>query len=236
MAGQCREWRVTRIHSMHRRRLSPTRASRCHRLLQRNGNATIPDHALNWSWTRLLPTSTIPHWYQKASKRHQNVPKVESGDLRSLRNFKAALPLTDLRLCLECAPFKKHVCIYIHICNIYNYIYQPDKMRHWEKNGWTHFYPKRVQWNRKTKLWLLFCRVGFGYSTKNLGRKGWEESRKRWLFMREERMAKCRQRLPGADNFRLSCRCWRCKLIEEKHLQRSCLQPLMGSIIIFHHS
>jgi len=45
----------------------------------------------------------------KGIKRHQNVPKVESGDLRSLRNFKAALPLTDLRLCLECAPFKKHV-------------------------------------------------------------------------------------------------------------------------------
>lgn len=96
-------------------------------------------------------------------------------------------------------------------------------MWHWEKNGWKHFYPKRVQWNRKTKLWLLFCRVGFGYSTKNLGRKGWEESRKRWLFLREERMAKCRQRLPGADNFRLSCRCWRCKLIEEKHMQRSCI-------------
>ena len=85
---------------MHRRRLSPTRASRCHRLLQRFELELNKASADNIDHSALVP---------KGIKRHQNVPKVESGDLRSLRNFKAALPLTDLRLCLECAPFKKHV-------------------------------------------------------------------------------------------------------------------------------
>ena len=116
MAGtQCKEWRVsrvmprvTRIHSMHRRRLRPTRASRCHRLLQRTGDVFFHVflHVDNpWQsrialWIggsgfrdnidiyRSWPFMTIPH----CAKMHQNVPKVESGDLRSLRNFKAALP------------------------------------------------------------------------------------------------------------------------------------------------